>query len=233
MAVYHNLQTVFVEIAKNASTSVRNALSGGVDLYSDHTPYMWMKEIEDFNGNDISGYYKFAVTRNPYDRFFSAYEALIAQQQLTQSPEEMLDWLLEKVARTTGEPIKVLDENGDPIPGIYEQPLAGPLEYWWQDAPPTFWPQHAFIKDGEGVHVSNYYKIENISNDWSTIVTEIKNISGVDLIETLPVYNAQENRPSWTSNFEGTNGVTLAQKIEQLYDLDFQMFGYDKLVFDI
>ena len=156
MAVYHNLQTVFVEIAKNASTSVRNALSGGIDLYSDHTPYMWMKETEDFNGNDISNYYSFVVSRNPYDRFFSAYEALVAQQQLEDTPEDTLDWLLEKVARTTGEPIKVLDENGDPIPGIYEQPLAGPLEYWWQDAPPTFWPQHAFISEGEIVYVANH-----------------------------------------------------------------------------
>ena len=231
MAVYHNLQTVFVEIAKNASTSVRNALSGGVDVYSDHTPYMWMKETEDFNGNDISNYYSFVVSRNPYDRFFSAYEALIAQQQLTDTPEDTLDWLLEKVARTTGEPIKVLDENGEPIPGIYEKPLAGPLEYWWQDAPPTFWPQHAFISEGETVHVTNHYKIENIETDWGSIIAEIKTVSGVDLPLTLPAYNVQDDRPAWNSHFEGTDGATLAQKIEQLYDRDFQMFGYDKLVF--
>lgn len=231
MAVYHNLQTVFVEIAKNASTSVRNALSEGLDMYSDHTPYMWMKETEDFNGNDISGYYSFVISRNPYDRFFSAYEALIAQQQLTDTPEDILDWLLEKVARTTGEPIKILDENGEPIPGIYEKPLAGPLEYWWQDAPPTFWPQHAFISEGETVYVSNHYKIENIETDWSTIAAEVKTVSGVDLPSTLPAYNVQSDRPAWSSHFEGTDGATLAQKIEQLYDRDFQMFGYDKLVF--
>lgn len=231
MAVYHNLQTVFVEIAKNASTSVRNALSEGLDMYSDHTPYMWMKETEDFNGNDISSYYSFVISRNPYDRFFSAYEALITQQQLTDTPEDILDWLLEKVARTTGEPIKVLDENGEPIPGIYEKPLAGPLEYWWQDAPPTFWPQHAFISEGETVYVSNHYKIENIETDWSTIAAEVKTVSGVDLPSTLPAYNVQSDRPAWNSHFEGTDGATLAQKIEQLYDRDFQMFGYDKLVF--
>ena len=231
MAVYHNLKTVFVEVAKNASTSVRNVLSQGADMYSDHTPYMWMKETEDFNGNDISDYFKFIITRNPYDRFFSAYEALAAQQQLPDTAEDILDWLLEKVSRTTGQPIKVLDENGDPIPGIYEKPLAGPLEYWWQDAPPTFWPQFAFISEGEVVHVPNHYKIENIITDWAAIQSQIKNISGVELATELPTYNTQENRPAWTIHFEGANGQVLANKIEQLYNRDFELFSYDKLVF--
>ena len=232
MAVYHNLQTVFVEIAKNASTSLRNILSGGQDMYSDHVPYMWMKEIEEFNGNDISGYYKFVITRNPYDRFISAYEALVTQQQLEDTPDDMLDWLLEKVSRVTGEPIKILDENGDPIPGVYEKPLAGPLEYWWQDAPPTFWPQHAFISEGETVYVTEYFKIEELETSWSSIRNSIQSISGEVLPETLPVMNTRTNPSDWKSFFEGAEGQSRANKIEQLYGKDFTMFNYETLSFE-
>ena len=231
MAVYHNLQTVFVEVSKNASNAIRRTLANDEVQYSEYSHYKWMLALEQANGNDISEYFKFIITRNPYDRFFSAHTQMQSSMRWPKTVDQTLDWLLEKVNRSTGEPIKVVDDQGNPIPEKVENPLNGQLQYWWDDAPPLLWPQHAFITEGTTVYVDNYYKIEDMSNQWAIIATTINNLSGASLPLELPVVNAQEGLPNWNSYFEGEDGQVLANKIEQLYDRDFELFGYNKLVF--
>jgi len=74
MSVYHKWRTVFVQITKNASSAVHDALSNPTDVNHDHRLY-----IDILAQNDpelIESYFSFAVCRNPYDRFVSAYEYL-------------------------------------------------------------------------------------------------------------------------------------------------------------
>lgn len=231
MPAYPKYKTVFIEVTKNASSSIINLLSEGAEVNPTHSTYPMLKSMLDFNGVDVSEYFKFIIIRNPYDRYCSGWEYMQEKMNWPLTFEQTLDFLLEREARATGEPIIVVDADGNPIPEKANRALDGQLQYWWDDAPPLLWPQHAFITEGETVHISNYYKIEDITNQWAIIRNEIYTVSGETLPETLSILNTRTNPTPWENFFNGTDGATLAQKIEQLYDRDFQMFGYDKLVF--
>ena len=70
--VFHDLKCIFIHIPKNGGGSVRLALSPNKN-YGGHTSLLEYKNKlppEHFN------YFKFAFTRNPYERFISAYKYL-------------------------------------------------------------------------------------------------------------------------------------------------------------
>lgn len=230
--IYHNLKTMFIEITKNASSSVRKTLSENEKAIPDHSTYDMLMSIANFNGQDVSDYYKFVISRNPYDRFCSGFEYMQVAMRWPMSFDETLDYLLSCDARANGQPISILDENGDPIPEKVNRALDGQLQYWWDDAPPLIWPQVGFIKseslDG-GLAISNFFKIEEIDQTWPTIASTINQLSGASVPSVLPVYNALPDRPDYTTYFEGELGATRVEKINTLYAEDFTTFGYETL----
>ena len=227
--IYHNLKTMFIEITKNASVSVKKTLSGQDSIVPSHETYDMLMSISNFNGEDISDYYKFTISRNPYDRFCSGFEYMQVAMRWPQSFDETLDYLIACDARANGEPISVLDSNGDPIAEKSERALDGQLQYWWDDAPILVWPQVGFIKS-EGLNgaiaITNYFKLEEIDQHWPTITAAIAAKSGVSLPNELPVTNSLPDRPDWKTYFEGELGQTRMSKIQQLYADDFATFGY-------
>lgn len=70
--VFHDLKCIFIHIPKNGGGSVRLALSKDKH-YGGHTSLIEYKTKLPKEFND---YFKFAFTRNPYDRFISAYKYL-------------------------------------------------------------------------------------------------------------------------------------------------------------
>ena len=231
--IYHNLKTVFVEITKNASTSVKRTLLDRNDgVYPDHSTYDMLTSVAEGNGEDISGYYKFVISRNPYDRFCSGWEYMQVAMRWPMSFDETLDYLLSCDARANGQPISVLDENGDPVPEKLNRALDGQLQYWWDDAPPLIWPQTGFIKSESlngDIAISNFFKIEEIDQKWPIIAAAINQLSGANVSSVLPVYNALPDRPDYTTYFEGELGAERIQKINTLFAEDFTTFGYETL----
>lgn len=232
MAVYKNHKTIYVEITKNASTSIRRVLENNDNAMTDHPTYKMLYELEAANGNtEIDTYYKFITVRNPYDRFCSAFEYMQKQHVMNwmKNFDQHIEFLMDRVGRANGQPIRVIDENGNPIPEKIQSALNGQLQYWWDDAPLFCWPQHAFVEVDGVIQVPNWYKVEEIDAAWPTIRQAIlqKNPAAV-LPETLPVHNEQSNRPAWQSYFTGEKGQQRLDAINTLYARDFELYNYTK-----
>ena len=73
--VFHKWKTIFVGIAKNASMSIFHTLINPSD--NQCTSHNHNTIVEDLNEGDeslLNTYFSFAICRNPYDRFFSAWK---------------------------------------------------------------------------------------------------------------------------------------------------------------
>lgn len=231
MAVYNNHKTVYVEITKNASTSIRRVLEGNDNAMTDHPTYKMLYDMEIANGNTaIDTYFKFITVRNPYDRFCSAYEYMQKQHVMNwmKTFDQHIEFLMDRYARANGQPITVVDSNGNVLPEKAVRALDGQLQYWWDDAPLFCWPQHAFVEVNGVSQVPNWYKVEEIDTAWPTIRAMIlqKN-PAANLPETLPVHNDQANRLPWQSYFTGENGQQRLDAINDLYAKDFQVYNYN------
>lgn len=236
--IYHKLKTIFVEITKNASTSIKRTLISSYKedvegIYPGHDTYDMLMSEASANNQDVSDYYKFTITRNPYDRFCSGFEYMQVAMRWPKSFDETLDYLLECEARATGQPISILDTNGDPIAEKLNRALDGQLQYWWDDAPILIWPQIGFIKSkllNGGLGITTYFRIEEIDQQWPTIAAAITAKSGITVPTSLPVVNSLPERPDWRTYFTGELGQARMAKIQQLYADDFTTFGYSTTI---
>lgn len=198
MSTYHKWRTVFVQIPKNASSSIHRALSNQTDDSHDHETY-----ISILANNDpelIESYYSFAVVRNPYDRFVSAYE-----------------W----VRQNSGWPLS-FEET---VEQWYNR---GSFFYTTEDV--AWWPQHRYTCIKNIVLVDKVIKYEDLESGWTEIVDNINNRLPESFSQppsNLPYENKtsfRENR-DWHEYYT----QELADKVYSLYKKDFQMFEYEKL----
>ncbi|WOO42037.1 sulfotransferase family 2 domain-containing protein [Rubellicoccus peritrichatus] len=84
--ICHEHKFIFVHIPKTGGTSIRRALPEGDDCSVDGSPHGTLAMYHKHYGEPIfSSYFKFAITRNPWDRVVSAYHFNRMQ------PEEILD----------------------------------------------------------------------------------------------------------------------------------------------
>jgi len=72
MAVYHKWKCVFVQIPKNASSAIHGKLKNRTDDVHSHRSYFEI--LQDQDSELVESYFTFAVVRNPYDKFVSAFE---------------------------------------------------------------------------------------------------------------------------------------------------------------
>jgi len=159
---------------------------------------------EAINGIDVSHYYSFSVVRNPYDRYISSYFFMKQIYNWNRSFDENLDELLNKP------------------------------QNWWDNTFILLRPQWWFVcnHDTYAVEVDEIYKYETINTDWSTIADKI-NLANpeANISTTLPTLNTTSNRNEWENYYTGSLGQERAEKVEQLYDKDFELFNYTKLTF--
>ena len=72
MCQYHKWKCVFVQIPKNASSAIHQKLRNRTDDVHSHRTYFEI--LHDHDSELTESYFTFAVVRNPYDRFVSAFE---------------------------------------------------------------------------------------------------------------------------------------------------------------
>ena len=105
---------------------------------------------------------------------------------------------------------------------------------WWDNTFILLRPQWWFVcnHDTYAVEVDEIYTYETINTDWSTIADKI-NLANpeANITATLPTLNTTSNRDEWESYYTGSLGQERAEKVEQLYAKDFEIFNYTKLTF--
>ena len=199
MSVYHKWRTVFVQIPKNASSSIHKVLENQTDLNHNHRTY-----IEVLSENDpelIESYYSFAICRNPYDRFVSAYEYM--------------------KQNSGGEWNPTFEEAVD------EFHSRGSHFYTAEDI--IFWPQHRFVTIKNIILVDDIIKYEEMNNQWSNIVEKICKTTPSSfskpgsIIPRENITHVREER-KWQDYYNDD----LKDKIYHLYKKDFELFGYKK-----
>lgn len=199
MSVYHKWRTVFVQIPKNASSSIHKVLENQTDVNHNHRTY-----IEVLSENDpelIESYYSFAICRNPYDRFVSAYEYMKQNSGGEWNPtfEEAVDEFYSR----------------------------GSHFYTTEDI--IFWPQHRFVTIKNIILVDDIIKYEEMNNQWSNIVEKICKTTPSSfskpgsIIPRENITYIREER-KWQDYYNDD----LKDKVYHLYKKDFELFGYKK-----
>jgi len=204
--VYDQINTIYVQVTKTASNSIHSLLANEIQLSLGlpHKTYQMSVNDEAINGKDVSNYYSFAVVRNPYDRYVSSFTFMQSIYPWERTFDETLDMLIAQ------------------------------MPDWWNRCFSVLRPQWWYLCDYNTyqVLVDETYKFETINSDWSTIANKINTANpGANIATSLPTLNTTPNRDSWETYYTGTLGQERAQKVEQLYAKDFEVFNYDKLVF--
>ena len=199
MSVYHKWRTVFVQITKNASSAVHDALQNPSDYSHDHALY-----INILSQNDpelIESYFSFAIVRNPYDRFVSAWEYLRKYEENK--------WHL-----SFEETINHFHKRG---------------RFFYTSEDLVWWPQARFISIKKIILVDKIIRYENLKKEWPEIVLDImKNVPDdysrpKDLLDNVNISETRQNK-----NWEEYYTPELKEKVYSLYKRDFDLFNYPK-----
>lgn len=205
--VYHHLETVYIQTTRVASNSIHKILATDLELTVplEHKSYNTVIHDEALANNDITNYYSFSVVRNPYDRYVSAYT------------------FLNNIHPGYG---KTFDEFLDLMISF--------LPDFWNNTFSLFRPQWWFIcgQDQETISIDNICRFETLASDWTATANTINsNNPDANIPTTLETLNPSTGRQAWETYFTGSLGQERAQKIDTLYDKDFQLFNYSKLTF--
>lgn len=204
MSIYHKWRTVFVQITKNASSAIHSVLSNPTDGNHDHRMY-----IDILAQNDpelIESYYSFAVCRNPYDRFVSAYEYL---RTYGATETESAGWTL-----SFEETVNLFHSRG---------------RFFYTSEDYVWWPQARFISIKKIILVDRVIRYENLKQEWPSVVEEIMKMvpegfsRPSDLLERVNVTEVRGGR-KWEEYYT----PELKQKVYELYRRDFELFNYPK-----
>jgi len=199
MSVYHKWRTVFVQITKNASSAIHEALRNPSDSSHDHAMY-----IDILSQNDpelVESYYSFAICRNPYDRFVSAWEYLKNYEEVR--------WPL-----TFEETVNTFHKRG---------------RFFYTNEDLVWWPQARFVAIKKIVLVDKILRYETLAEEWPSIIEEImkKVPDGYsrpkDILDRVNASNGREGR-----NWQDYYTPELKEKVYELYRRDFELFNYTK-----
>lgn len=204
MSVYHKWRTVFVQIPKNASSAIHNALSNPTDGSHDHRMY-----IDILSSNDpelIESYFSFGICRNPYDRFVSAYEYLRTHGATEYEPAA---WSL-----NFEETVDLFYKRG---------------KFFYTNEDVVWWPQARFVAIKKIILVDKIIRYEDLASEWPSTIDEImkKVPDGYsrpkDLLEKVNTSESREGK-SWEEYYTAQT----KEKVYELYKRDFELFNYPK-----
>jgi len=146
----HHLKTIFVHVPKAAGTSIENHLrQTDKDVVGGHTTALAYRRKYP---EEFASYFKFAVVRDPVDRFVSAYSYLkqmkvhaALNNQIVHDSESM-DHFAQKVKESPG--------------------ILGNIVH--------LLPQHQFVCDQKGeILVDTVFRFENLEDAWPEICNRV------------------------------------------------------------
>lgn len=206
--ISHKYRFVCPRIGKNASSTLvdffrkfdRNLIDEGhlSVLGGGFSPFLTSRFM---SGQDHNKYFKFAFSRNPFDRLVSAFYEFKKPNQFGDMKEVIRnskDMSLDKIMNN----FSYFTEMTEKIPHIH-----------WKS-------QKEMIHDKEGNILVGYVgKVENIRWDLFNIcnVVGIRNFKG-----EIPVSRKSKNRKKYQDYYDNN----LVQRTQKIYQQDLDFFGY-------
>lgn len=199
--IFHKYKLIFICVAKNASASVFENLQNQTDREFAHKTI-----FEVFAENDpelATSYYAFATSRNPYDRFYSAYMWLNVNNR---------------------------DYNDNPIdPDDIQTDFEKYVEaaYKNRDAffnDPHHLPQYRYVSFRGKLLVDEVLAFETLEQDWVVFAEKYNLTSQFKLKLNLEPRNVSMSRKrDWREAYT----LEMKKKVYDIYWKDFELFGYE------
>ena len=197
MTINHEKKLIFIHIPKNAGTSIMKAIATGLDdIFMDKSIEEYKEHYQDY----WKDYKKFAVIRDPIDRFISSYKFSRMKESgwFSATGEEGLK------KHQHYDLCNSMDIN-EYILYIYKNPK----EFNRWIFPQTF---HLLNKDNK-IEIDYYVRYENL-------IADLKNI-GIDSIERLNSSKIDNDKIIKITKKS-------KQMLYKIYDIDYQNFPYTK-----
>jgi hypothetical protein len=204
MSINHEKKLIFINIPKNAGTSIIEAM-GVENALFDISMHQYKRVYENY----WDSYLKFSVVRNPFDRFVSAYKHI----RMKDNPNQLL-----RLSRVlpTGEIIKL--DTHPSFEKANQMDVNGFVDYLYRNMDEhTFftYPQSSFICDRYNkIQVDKLIRYENL----------------VDDLKEIGIYNLK--RLNKSSIFDESK-IKLNDRSKRLlyhmYEIDFKKFDYKNL----
>lgn len=194
----HKRRLAFIAIPKNASLSVAAALQ-----QTEH-PVYFHKAYIDFSG---SNYQKFCVSRNPYDRIFSAYW-FITNSNLYYPEDIEFSKQVKQFADFNEFVIKYLSFQEPPpcqVVDTYDTNMKTTCHF----LPQSNWVCDFSYEPFEDIKIYRYENLEKLEKE-----LEIR----------MPFHYNKSNKP----NYLGVYNEQSKDIIYSMYKYDFVNFGYEK-----
>jgi hypothetical protein len=199
--ICEELELLFINIARNASQSIRAAFKQAYKDYKFTNRHNSIRDICAPLPEGVMGIYKsFSISRNPYDRVVSM-------------------WLFGRKWHTTFKQFLKNIEDGEykSKPGVYSRQSG--LCMNWMNYPQTNW-----ITDDSGkIRVDKIIRFENLQEDMDKLCDEweLKRLN-IPKINTSEVRTGKR-RMKWTRYYDNES-LLIAGK---LFKKDFETFGYE------
>lgn len=197
--LFKNLNICFVGVPKNASESVHAALMtlDGCDRIHEHKPMSII--IMEHGMRNVDTMYSMGVSRNPYDRFASAYRFLQKNDEWQMSIDETLDY----IETMRSEDILTVYHEMNPV--LHSQ---------------TF-----YLYDQQGKRIVNHViRYENLTEEWNDFLNVVNGRYGSNHAIELPRLNSATDGKQWYEMLT----TSQMKRISQLYSEDFANFQYSK-----
>lgn len=227
---------VYVECSKNACTTIKHALNLIEHLHHGYLPLPGAHHTkaenaflgaDDFSEKSFSGilkseeFFKFCVSRDPYDRLVSAFRNKIeGVESLDRDEKDLYRDVINDILRTTRDTSKLTDQQSDNLPVSFDEFVnfitqQDPYQHdrHWLSQYTTMRPDlidYDFIAKFESLH-SDLMKICDITSQ------------SEEARQALAIHLNQSN---WGASWKSYYTEELANKVYTLYAKDFETFGY-------
>ena len=202
MTINHEIKLIFIHIPKNAGTSIVDELEriGGYrfPMAGHHNISEYKKQYEKY----WSEYTKFAVVRDPIDRFISGYKFATMKESYWHSSSNKGGKL-----KHSHYDIAYKKDINEYVSFLYEYPKNFDIHLL---------PQSLFIGDNnfKVTDIDYFARYENLKKDLKKI--KINNIPKINIS-----YIDNQNRIKLTKKSK--------KKIYEMYDIDYKNFNYSKI----
>ncbi len=199
--VFHKWKTIFVGIAKNASMSMFHTLINPSD--NQCTSHNHNSIVEDLNEGDeslLNTYFSFAISRNPYERFFSAWK----HNNPHPGPIDVKDYI----------------NNFN----LWVKDFSGQDRMIDLKKHHHFKPQNKYITIHNTIVVDKILRFEDLENDFNHMVSEWKLSNRLSFKYNLSV--KYENKGVDTVTLDEILNNESKNIIQDYYYRDFEFFKY-------
>lgn len=209
MSINHEKKLIFINIPKNAGTSIIEAMGSENALFD-----ISIEKYKEVYNEYWDSYLKFSVVRDPFDRFISAYKFIRSKE----NPNPLLQ--LSKVLES-GEVVK-LDNHPNYLQTI-QYDINGFIEYLYENKDQhTFltFPQSFFICDKyHQLQIDRVIKFEDLEKE----------------LNDIGIFNIKKLNKSYIEDKTKIILSSISKNLlYQMYEMDFKNFNYksEKLQID-